>query len=162
MISLNFFPKIGGTRFVEFELNSFKQGIDFLLFALDNLSASESEGLSIAVRERSNEHFPTIHFQQVGERYFFQLYISDQASVPVEEGWHCLVDQKTDKLADELVSTIWDEPEGNFFKARFSDGVMFSKTLLVSRESLNRFLGQYTENFQQWYRQGNWVNLGII
>lgn len=161
MISLTLFPKLGGTRFVELEIKSLKQGVYFLLFSMENLSGSDSEGVSLAITERGNEQFPSIHFQQVGTHYFFQLYVGDQAE-GAHEGWHCLVDQQPDQEAEDLISTVWDEPEGSFFQARFADGLMLHESLLVSRESLTKFLSQYSESFSEWYQQGKWVNLGTV
>lgn len=161
MISLTLFPKLGGTRFVEIEIKSLKQGVDFLLFSIENLSGSDSEGVSLAITERGNEQFPSMHFQQVGARYFFQLYVGDQAE-GIDEGWHCLVDQQPDQETDELISTVWDEPGSSFFQARFADGLMLHESLLVSREHLAKFLSEYVEDFSEWHQKGKWVNLGTV
>ncbi|MCE1021052.1 hypothetical protein LU640_20650 [Pseudomonas monteilii] len=161
MISLTLFPKLGGTRFVELEIKNLKQGVNFLLFSMENLSGPESEGVSLAITERGNEQFPSIHFQQVGDRYFFQLYVGDQAE-GTDEGWHCLVDKQPEQEADDLISTVWDEPGSSFFQARFADGLMLHESLLVSRESLTKLLSQYSESFSEWHKQGTWVNLGTV
>lgn len=161
MISLTLFPKLGGTRFVELEIKSLKQGVDFLLFSMENLSGSDSEGVSLAITERGNEQFPSMHFQQLGARCFFQLYVSDQVK-GADEGWHCLVDQQPDQEVEDLVSTVWDEPGSSFFQARFADGLMLHESLLVSRESLTKFLSQYSESFSEWHQQGKWLNLGTV
>lgn len=158
---MTLFPKLGGTRFVELEIKSLKQGIDFLLFSMENLSGSDSEGASLAITERGNEQFPSIHFQQMGARYFFQLYVGDHAEV-TDEGWHCLVDQQPEQEADDLIATVWDEPGTSFFQARFADSLMLHESLLVSRKNLTQFLSQYSESFSEWYQQGQWVNLGTV
>jgi hypothetical protein len=87
MILLNLFPKVGGSHFATFNLKSLKQGIDFLVFALENLHLGNDEGLSVAINEHGNHQFPSVNFQQVGDRYFFQIYIGDEADSIGDEGW---------------------------------------------------------------------------
>lgn len=161
MIALILYPETGGTRFVELALRDLRQGIDFLLFALENLVQPDGNGLSLAITARGNQPFPSLHFQQVGTRWLFQLYVGDQFE-GIDAGWHCLVDRQADHRAEELVSTVWDNPVGSYFAARFADGLLLHESLLVGGEALAGFLAQYTEDFPQWYQQGSWVNLGSV
>ncbi len=160
MITLTLFPIVGGTRFIEFELKSLRQGIDFLIFALENLS-TQTEGLSLSIRERGNKNFPEIHFQQLDNKYFFQVYVGDETDNE-EEGWHCLVNQGFTLEEDDLITTKWDEPDGEYFEARFADGVLISKSLLVSKNTFEKFIAKYSEDFSKFYQQGNWINVGIV
>lgn len=161
MITLTFFPALGGTKFSEFQINSIKQGMDFIAFALENIINSEAR-LSLAIRERGNEDFTTIHYQQEANKYFFQIYLAESVAKEDGEGWYCLVDKNVDKPVDELVSTIWDEPEGNFFQARFSEGVLFSEDLLVSEETIKGAISKFYENPNRWYEYVKWKYIGVI
>lgn len=161
MITLTLFPVVGGTRVAEFELNSLKQGVDFLLFSLENLSSKAEEGLSLAIRERGNDNFPTIHFQQLNDKCFFQIYVCGQPD-NAEEGWYCLVDKNFTQQEHDLITTTWDEPQGEYFQARFADGVLISKSLLVSKKTFENTIYKYSEEISQWLKQSNWINVGLI
>ena len=163
MITLTCFPVVGGVHFAEFEIKSLKQGLDFILYSLESLSVQEGDGVSIAIRERGNQVFPSIHFQQVADKCFFQIYV-DEELCTIGEGWHCFVEGGFEQSGDGLVSTIWDESDfqERYFQARFSDGVLFSKSLLAPKNLIKEFIDKHQEDFELWYEQGSWSNLGLI
>lgn len=161
MITLTFFPTLGGTKFSEFKISSIKQGMDFLAFALENIVNLEA-GLSLSIRERGNKDFTTIHYQQEASKDFFQIYLSKSVAKENAEGWYCLVDKNVSQPVDKLVSTVWDEPEGNYFQARFSEGVLFSENLLVSKQTIKNAISKFNENPNLWHEFGKWKFIGII
>ncbi|MBA4681636.1 hypothetical protein DP090_018335 [Pseudomonas sp. MDMC216] len=161
MTALILFPKPGSTRFIELKLNDTRQGLDFILFSLENFSHSEEDHLSLSINERGNQDFPAINFQKNGQFFLFQIYVSDQHS-SLEEGWYTLVEDSIDLPPEELISTVWDEPGDNFFQACFADGLMLSHSLLTSKDSLVGTLEKYTNDLPAWLNHGKFVNLGII
>ncbi len=161
MTAITLFPQLGNTRFIELSLKNTRQGIEFILFSLENLYNPGSDSLSLSISERGNKDFATINFQQEGENFFFQVYISEN-NPPLEEGWYNLIENPVSQSPEELISTVWDEPGENFFQARFADGLMLSKSLLVSKNCLDIFLSKHTDNLESWLKSGNLINLGII
>jgi hypothetical protein len=161
MITLTFFPTIGGKKFSEFQISSIKQGMDFLAFALENIVTPEA-GLSLAIRERGNKDFTTIHYQQEASKVFFQIYLAESVAKKDGEGWYCLVDKDVHQPVDELVSTVWDEPEGNYFQARFSEGVLFSEDLLASKQTVIDTISKFNKDSNLWCEHGKWKYIGIV
>jgi hypothetical protein len=161
MTALTLFPKPGSTRFIELKLNNTRQGLDFILFSLENFSHSGEDHLSLSINERGNQDFPAINFQKNGQFFLFQIYVSDQHS-SLEEGWYTLVEDSIDLPPEELISTVWDEPGNDFFQACFADGLMLSHSLLTSKDSLVGILEKYTDDLPAWLNHGKFVNLGII
>lgn len=161
MVTLTLFPKPGSTRFIDFKLNDIRQGLDFILFSLENFSHSEEDHLSLSINERGNQDFPAINLQNNGQFFLFQIYVSDQHS-SLEEGWYTLVENSLDIAPEELISTVWDEPGDHFFQACFADGLMLSKSLLTSKDSLVDLLEKHADNLAAWLNHGKFVNLGII
>lgn len=161
MTTLKLFPKSGSTRFIEFKLNDIRQGLDFILFSLENFSLSEEDHLSLSINERGNQDLPAINLQKNGQFFLFQVYMSDQHS-SLEEGWYTLVENSLDLPPEELISTVWDEPGDDFFQACFADGLVLSNSLLASKNSLIGLLEKYTDDLPAWLNHGKFVNLGII
>lgn len=161
MVTLTLFPKPGSTRFIEFKLNDIRQGLDFILFSLENFAHSKEDHLSLSINERGNQDFPAINIQKNGQFFLFQVYVSDQHS-SLEEGRYILVENSIDLPSEELISTVWDEPGDDFFQVSFADGLMFSNSLLAAKATLVGLLEKYTNDLPAWLNHGKFVNLGII
>lgn len=161
MVTLTLFPKPGSTHFIEFKLNDIRQGLDFILFSLEHFSHSEEDHLSLSINERGNQDFPAINLQKNGQFFLFQVYVSDQHS-SLEEGWYTLIENSIDLPPEELISTVWDEPGDDFFQACFADGLMFSNSLLASKDALIGILEKHTDDLPAWLNHGKFVNLEII
>lgn len=161
MVTLTLFPKPGSTRFIEFKLNEIRQGLDFILFSLENFAQSKEDHLSLSINERGNLDFPAINLQKNGPLFLFQVHVSDQHS-SLEEGWYTLVENSLDLPPEELISTVWDEPGDDFFQASFADGLMLSNSLIAAKATLAGLLEKYTNDLPAWLSHGKFVNLGII
>ncbi len=161
MTALTLFPRPDSTRFIEFKLNDIKQGLDFILFSLENFSHAQEDHLALSINERGNQDFPAINLQKNGQLFLFQVYVSAQHS-SLEEGWYTLVENAIDVAPEALISTVWDEPSDDFFQASFADGLMLANSLLAAKATLVGLLEKYADDIPAWLSHGKFVNLGII
>lgn len=156
-------PKESGI-YTSFQNKKYKNAIEFIIHFLDDLYCSDVNGLSCSLGCIGDREFAHLHFQQVGNLFFLQVFLSGEVYIGESEGWHNLVEDNFRKKNDhKLMETIWNEPrKSDYFEARFAEGVLFSKDLLVNKETVQKSLDRYDDDISLWLKTGRWENLGLI
>lgn len=141
--------------------------VQLLHYFVKDLLCEGTTGFAFAIKNRAEADFPTLHFQQCDDRCLLQVYSTACSAIDGIEGWHCLVeiDGVGDTSADELVAVASNgNTSDKYFSVRFAEGVLFSRNLLVSRETVKTALLQYQGEGRigEWLRQSRWINLGLL
>ncbi len=152
---------------VSVEVGEYEAAVEFVQYMVEDLLCEQTVGMAVAVKQRGDPGFPTLHFQQSQGGCLLQVFAQSTKSREGRPGWHCLTDMAvtSDPVVDELVTVRYDgsTPKG-FFPVRFSDGTFFSNDLLVPLERVLSALADYSEfdDVGEWVDTDGWVNLGLL
>lgn len=148
-------------------IKNFDAGVNLLRYFVDDLLGDATEGFALAIKNREDAEFPTLHFQQQGNYFFLQVYSCVLQSIDGAEGWHSFVtSNKVNKMDIAQLVTVATKAPNNqeYFPVRFAEGVMFSNELLMNLDEIKMVLSHYPgqDEIRAWFKSGKCLNMGLL
>lgn len=160
MINFQLYSDLGSNGHFKLESTTYLKCAELIAFGRKNIS----NGLAVGVDDCSDSEVPFLHFQQCGNLAFFQIFISNGSSL-ADEGWYCLCENAVFESEEErfLVVNEASDRKEEYFEARFSPGVFFSRKLLTNTEVIVNYLksidaGGHSSCFHEF----EWEYLGLV